>query len=439
MSWGLLIIILYPIVHELIFFACSKMSVKQIQKDVKRISREIKGKVPIVISLSNKKFMISNYDIGFFGLHKCYLFNTEKYSKIFRFISKSKALNKNEDIISPGVLPKMYLYSSMSICNIILLNYSFYLSKIFEMPMYLIPAWVVRWKILNPMLYSWYGTVHAAVAAMESGAGINLSGGYHHASRNSGRALCAYPDISIAINTVRNCYKIKRIMVIDIDAHQSIGVLKDFGDDEDVYIIDWYNPDIHPQHQKLKSKIDKEILLDKTMSNEFFYKKLFEIKTCFEKFKPEFIVYIAGTDILEGDKWGKLNFSSECIVKRDKFVMRLATENKIPICMVLSGGFKADDYKVIGTSIVNLLPLIKSFSGSLPTENNTTNAVNLTENYATPDIEGHDYADHTIVEKNNEMNDHQSDFRSDINASYMSENVDVIKENIKISNKHYRR
>jgi len=61
----------------------------------------------------------------------------------------------------------------------------------------------------------------------------------------------------------------------------------------------------------------------------------------FETFKPDFVVYNAGTDCMIGDPLGCLSISEEGIVARDELVFRHAYEiNKVPIVMVLSGGYQ---------------------------------------------------------------------------------------------------
>ena len=36
-----------------------------------------------------------------------------------------------------------------------------------------------------------------------------------------------------------------------------------------------------------------------------------------DRFKPDFVIYNAGTDILEGDTVGKVSISADGIIKRD--------------------------------------------------------------------------------------------------------------------------
>ena len=84
---------------------------------------------------------------------------------------------------------------------------------------------------------------------MEVGWSINLGGGYHHASYTKGEGFCVYPDISLAIDNLREFYDISKIMILDLDAHQGNGHERDFMFDENVFIVDFYCPDIFPNDE----------------------------------------------------------------------------------------------------------------------------------------------------------------------------------------------
>jgi histone deacetylase 11 len=61
-------------------------------------------------------------------------------------------------------------------------------------------------------------------------------------------------------------------------------------------------------------------------------------------FRPELVLYNAGTDCLDGDPLGALSLSPETIVARDELMFRVCLglhpqlSTKTPIAMVLSGG-----------------------------------------------------------------------------------------------------
>ena len=89
-------------------------------------------------------------------------------------------------------------------------------------PLALMPAWLLRQKVLGPMRLMAGGTALAAALALERGWAINLGGGMHHASYGDGGGWCAYDDITLAAARVRRASggAVQRVMVIDLDVHQ---------------------------------------------------------------------------------------------------------------------------------------------------------------------------------------------------------------------------
>ena len=55
------------------------------------------------------------------------------------------------------------------------------------------------------------------------------------------------------------------------------------------------------------------------------------------------------------DPLGGLNISSEAIIKRDEIIISMCIKNKIPVSMVLSGGYQKVNAYIIAESIENLL------------------------------------------------------------------------------------
>ena len=70
--------------------------------------------------------------------------------------------------------------------------------------------------------------------------------------------------------------------------------------------------------------------------------------------KFDFIIYNAGTDIMKGDRLGRLKVEPEDIIKRDEMVFEFAKDLKKPIMMLLSGGYQHSNAKNIAESIGNL-------------------------------------------------------------------------------------
>lgn len=99
--------------------------------------------------------------------------------------------------------------------------------------------------------------------AMEIGWAINLSGGFSHASVQSGEGFCAYPDITLMIHHVRKQYPIRKVMIIDLDVHQGNGHERDFILDTDTFIVDCYNAEIpFPGDTKAMEAIGQQLYVN---------------------------------------------------------------------------------------------------------------------------------------------------------------------------------
>ena len=95
-------------------------------------------------------------------------------------------------------------------------------------------------------------------------------------------------------------------------------------------------------------------MLPRTTDEEYLA-EMSVIEQDMDRFNPEFVIYNAGTDILEGDRLGELSITAEGIVHRDEKMVRMCMARKIPMTMLLSGGYQKINAKVIADSIENLL------------------------------------------------------------------------------------
>ncbi len=301
----------------------------------------------------------SEYNIGFFGLEKFHYFDSKKYGRIHGMLNnqgldthafiEAKKIDKNTLLLhhTPTYLDSLSL--SGELARITELNFLRFL-----------PSKLVTHIILKPKLYQTGGSIMAALAALEHGWAINLGGGFHHASEAHGEGFCALADIGLIIKYLRSTQKIQKAMIIDLDAHQGNGHELDFFEDKDVYIFDIYNKDIYPGEHFLKAAINKKVELP-TGSGDEIFKKTFTtaIDQAFSEFNADIIIYIAGSDILQGDPLGRLNISSETLIQRDELVFKYALDSKTPIVMLLGGGYQKSNAAIIAKSITNLIEKYK--------------------------------------------------------------------------------
>lgn len=135
------------------------------------------------------------------------------------------------------------LLDVMSVGYLMALNYSCYITKCIEVPLFFVPAEFLRYRLLNPMMLATQGSIDGGCLALEHGWAINLSGGYHHATKTSGGGFCIYPDITFAIHNLRKWHsdRVNKVMIIDLDAHQGNGHERDFLNDPNTFIVDCFN------------------------------------------------------------------------------------------------------------------------------------------------------------------------------------------------------
>jgi len=191
---------------------------------------------------------------------------------------------------------------------------------------------VVRAHLMNTG-----GTILAARLALESGIGINCGGGAHHAFRGHGEGFCLFNDIAIAIKILFREKRIKRAMVIDLDAHQGNGTAAIFRGDGRVFTFSMHGQEIYPEK---KEKSSKDIRLKPGTGDSAYLSALKrQLPSAIKRFKPDFIVYVAGVDVYKRDLLGGLGLTMGGIKARDAFVFSLCRSRGIPVGLVLAGGY----------------------------------------------------------------------------------------------------
>ena len=181
------------------------------------------------------------------------------------------------------------------------------------------------------------GTVQCALFAQQYGVSMNIAGGTHHSFSDRGEGFCILNDFAIAANYLLKHQLAKKILIVDLDVHQGNGTAEIFRNNKSVFTFSVHGAKNYPV-RKEKSNLDIG-LPDKT-GDKFYLRTIKEsLPPLLEKVQPDFIFYLAGVDILETDKLGRLAVSREGCKKRDKFVLELCKKNNIPIAISMGGGY----------------------------------------------------------------------------------------------------
>lgn len=296
------------------------------------------------------------YDIGVKGMEKLHPFDMRKFSKVFNELVSRGLLERGQEM-TPAKVTSSDLASVHTADHLKKLDDKKELAQIFEVPLVAkLPVFMTKSLILDPMLHQTGGSVMAGEAALKDGWAINLGGGFHHAASDMGHGFCAIADITLAVKKLRDGHpEIKKVMIIDLDAHQGDGHERDFAGDKDVYIVDMYNKDAFPNDAAGRARANvNEGLPSYTDDVSYLPKLNAALDRAQKEFKPDVIFYVAGSDILEGDPLGAMSVSREGVIKRDEMVFEYALANKIPVAMLFGGGYQPSNAGVIADSIENL-------------------------------------------------------------------------------------
>ncbi len=305
-----------------------------------------------------------NYNIGFYGLEKFHPFDSRKYGRAWKVLRTEFGTGLKNIHVKPrrqANWKELLLVHSGE--YLLKLKQSAYVAKALELPpLAKLPAWVIDWHVLRPMRWATRGTVIAAEQAIEHGLGVNLSGGYHHASPGIGEGFSIYADVGVATASLRSSGLISeedRVLYIDTDAHQGNGVCRTFMDDKRAFIFDIFNDAIYPADSLARQRIDCEVPVGSHTTEDEYLDVL-------EHSLPGFLdsvsrqqvgvaFYNAGTDVFKSDPLGQLRISADAILKRDLFVVKELRQRGIPTVMVLSGGYTKESFQLVANSVVELV------------------------------------------------------------------------------------
>ena len=151
------------------------------------------------------------------------------------------------------------------------------------------------------------GTLEAARDALETGLGINLAGGTHHAYPGHGEGFCVFNDVAIAIRVLQREGRLARAAVVDLDVHQGNGTAHIFADDPDVFTFSMHGARNYP-FRKERSALDVE--LDDGCEDAVYLAALdAHLGPVLDAARPELVFYLGGADPYVHDRFGRLGLT----------------------------------------------------------------------------------------------------------------------------------
>lgn len=181
------------------------------------------------------------------------------------------------------------------------------------------------------------GTLQCALFALEHGCALNVAGGTHHAYADRGEGYCCFNDQAVASNYLLDRGLAQNILIVDLDVHQGNGTAHIFRDEPRVFTFSMHGERNYPLR---KERSDLDIGLPDGAGDAHYLDILRDtLPRIADAFRPDFIFYQSGVDVLESDKLGRLSLSRAGCRERDRTVLSFCKSHRIPVAVSMGGGY----------------------------------------------------------------------------------------------------
>jgi acetoin utilization deacetylase AcuC-like enzyme len=126
-------------------------------------------------------------------------------------------------------------------------------------------------------------------------------------------------------------------LVVDLDVHQGNGTAHIFRNEPRVFTFSMHGAKNFPLRKEVS---DLDIgLPDGTQDRAYLSILEKTLPTLLEKVQPELVFYLSGVDVLASDKLGRLGLTLEGCRHRDRYVLEMCKQNKLPVAISMGGGY----------------------------------------------------------------------------------------------------
>jgi acetoin utilization deacetylase AcuC-like enzyme len=181
------------------------------------------------------------------------------------------------------------------------------------------------------------GTILCAEHALAAGCGINVAGGTHHAYTNRGEGFCLLNDFAVAANYLLRTGQAQRILIIDLDVHQGQGTAQIFRNEPRVFTFSMHGADNYPLH---KEASDWDVPLPRGTGNAAYMAELRAVlPRLLQQHRPDCCFYLAGADVIEQDRLGRLALTLAGVRQREYYVLQTLRAAGLPVAIAMGGGY----------------------------------------------------------------------------------------------------
>ncbi len=199
------------------------------------------------------------------------------------------------------------------------------------------------------------GTWLAAKLALEHGYAANSAGGSHHALADTGAGYCVFNDLAVSANRLIAEGDVARILILDLDVHQGDGTASLLAGRSDIMTVSVHAEKNFPV-RKARSTIDIG-LDDGTDDAQYLNILSRHLPAILDDFAPDLVLYQAGVDPHVDDRLGRLALTDQGIDARERYVIRQARNQNIPVASALGGGYGHDHMAVAKRHALSMLAM----------------------------------------------------------------------------------
>ncbi|MGB8332047.1 MAG: hypothetical protein WCE62_18110, partial [Polyangiales bacterium] len=148
--------------------------------------------------------------------------------------------------------------------------------------------------------------------------------------------------IAVAIALLRADGFEPPIAIVDLDYHQGNGNIVTFEADKTVLTYS-----IHGSvWSHVQAAADQQFLLPTGADDGVYLSELRRtLPASLDEISPGLIFYVAGNDVLEGDRLGEFKLTRQGVLERDCFVIEQARAHSCPVVVTLGGGYSDDAWR----------------------------------------------------------------------------------------------
>ena len=181
---------------------------------------------------------------------------------------------------------------------------------------------------------------------------VNPLAGFHHASRSFSSGFCFFNDIAVVIEYIREKYRLKRFLIIDLDVHHANGTQEIYYDDPSVLNISFHQDGrtLYPGTGDLE-KIGRDSgegytvnlpLPPGTGNSSFLNAFNVIVPPLAKQFDPEIIIYQCGVDTHHSDPLADLNLSYQIYYYLAKKIRLLSESTGDKLLVLFGGGYNSE-------------------------------------------------------------------------------------------------